>query len=149
MNRLVYLFELDTLKTGRTDAEIAEYAIFHEIIKNGNKVILSMNQFVDSRVMTAAMYDEDSYKYVKRLFDEGALKVSLYADVCSVSQYVQNAIDKCLNKNREGYVFNTLPVKADDTEMLTEIKNALQYSDLTNINKMLDAEYTKLRYESE
>ena len=144
MNRLVYLFELDVAKTGRVDAENAEFVIFHEIIKNGNKVVMSMNQFVDSRVMTAAMYDENSFKYVRRLFDEGALKVSLYADVCSVSQYVQNAIDKCLAKSHDGYIFNTLPVKANDTYMLTEIKNALRYSDLTNVNKMLDAEYAKL-----
>ena len=114
MNRLVYLFELDTAKNTRNDAEIAEFAIFNEIIKNGNKVVLSVNQFVDSRVMTAAMYDEESYKYVRRLFDDGALKVSLYADVCSVSQYVQNAIEKCLAKGRDGYVFNTLPVEANE-----------------------------------
>lgn len=147
MNRLVYLFELDTAKTSKTDAEIAEYAIFNEIIKNGNKVVLSMNQFVDSRLMTSAVYDEDSFKYVRRLFDEGSLKVALFADVCSVSQYVQSAIEKCLSKPREGYVFNTLPVKADDEEMLLEVKNALRYSDLTNLNKRLDGEYVKLRYE--
>ena len=149
MNRLVYLFELDTAKNTRNDAEIAEFAIFNEIIKNGNKVVLSVNQFVDSRVMTAAMYDEESYKYVRRLFDDGALKVSLYADVCSVSQYVQNAIEKCLAKGRDGYVFNTLPVEANDTELLSDINSALKYSDLTVINNRLDEEYVKLRYESE
>ncbi len=149
MNRLVYLFELDTAKSSRIDAENAEFAIFNEIIKNGNKVVLSMNQFVDSRLMTSAMYDEASYKYVRRLFDEGALKVALFADLCSVSQYVQSAVEKCLSKPRDGYVFGTLPVKADDEEMLTEVKNALQYSDLTNINAMLDREYVKLRFESD
>lgn len=148
MNRLVYLFELDTVKNSRIDAENAEFAIFNEIIKSGNKVVLSMNQFVDSRLMASAMYDEASYKYVRRLFDEGALKVSLFADVCSVSQYVQSAVEKCLSKPRDGYVFSTLPVAADDVEMLCEVKNALQYSDLTNINAMLDREYVKLRYES-
>lgn len=147
MNRLVYLFELDPAKNGRSDAENAEYAIFNEIIKKGNKVVMSVNQFVDSRIMTAAMYDEENYKYVRRLFDDGAIKVSLYADVCSVSQYVQSALDKCIAKPREGYVFNTLPVKANDVEMLTEVKNALCYSDLTNINNILDDEYVKLRYE--
>ena len=147
MNRLVYLFELDTAKNSKSDAENAEFAIFNEIIKNGNKVVMSINQFVDSRVMTAAMYDEDGYKYIRRLFDDGALKVSLYADVCSVSQYVQTAIDKCLAKEREGYVFNTLPVEADDTELLESVKKALQYSDLAGINNILDDEYVKLRYE--
>ena len=148
MNRLVYLFELDTAKTGRSDAENAELAIFNEIIKNGNKVVMSMNQFVDSRIMTSAMYDEASYKYVRRLFDEGALKVSLFADVCSVSQYVQSAIDKCLAKPRDGFIFGTLPVKGNDTELLNDVKNALRYSDLANMNKRLDNEYLKLRYEN-
>ena len=37
MNRLVYLFELDPAKKGRCDAENAEFAIFNEIIKKGNK----------------------------------------------------------------------------------------------------------------
>lgn len=148
MNRLVYLFELDTAKNSRNDVENAEFAIFNEIIKNGNKVVMSMNQFVDSRVMAAAMYDEESYKYVRRLFDEGALKVSLYADVCSVSQYVQSAIDKCLAKPRDGYIFTTLPIECRDAEMLNEVKSALKYSDLANINKKIDAEYVKLRYEN-
>lgn len=33
MNRLVYLFELDSAKAERRDAENAEFAIFNEIIK--------------------------------------------------------------------------------------------------------------------
>ena len=148
MNRLVYLFELDAAKVGRRDAENAEFTVFNEIIKNGNKVVMSMNQFVDSRLMTSAVYDEENYKYIRRLFDDGAIKVALYADVCSVSQYVQSAIDRCISKPRGGYIFSTLPVKANDTEMLKEIKNALQYSDLTNLNNKLDDEYVKLRYET-
>ena len=73
MNRLVYLFELDSAKTSRHDAEKAEKAIFNEIIKKGNRVVLSMNQFVDSKVMTSAFHDEKGFKYVKRLFDNGML----------------------------------------------------------------------------
>ena len=133
MNRLVYLFELDSAKTSRHDAEKAEKAVFNEIIKKGNRVVLSMNQFVDSKIMTAAVNDEKGFKYVKRLFESGFLKVSLFADVYSVSQYVQESVDRCLAKGGDGFVFNTLPIKCDERELLLEVKNALKYSDLSGI----------------
>ena len=149
MNRLVYLFELDSAKTSRHDAEKAEKAIFNEIIKNGNRVVLSMNQFVDSKVMTAAVQDEKGFKYVKRLFDNGMLKVALFADVYSVSQYVQDAVDKCLAKGGDSFVFNTLPIKCDERELLLEVKNALKYNDLSAINRRLDVEFMELRREED
>lgn len=149
MNRLVYLFELDSAKTSRHDAEKAEKAIFNEIIKKGNRVVLSMNQFVDSKIMTTAVNDEKGFKYVKRLFESGMLKVSLFADVYSVSQYVQESVDRALAKGGDCYVFNTLPIKCDERELLLEVKNALKYSDLSGINRLLDIEFMELRREED
>lgn len=149
MNRLVYLFELDSAKTSRHDAEKAEKAIFNEIIKKGNRVVLSMNQFVDSKVMTSAFHDEKGFKYVKRLFDNGMLKVALFADVYSVSRYVQDAVDRSLAKGGDSYVFNALPIKCEERELLLEVKNSLKYNDTSNINRLLDIEFMELRREED
>lgn len=149
MNRLVYLFELDSVKTDVLDAEAAEIAIFNEIIKNGNKVVLSMNQLTDSRVMAAAMNDEEGYRYVRRLFERGSMKVSLYGTVRTASQYVQNAIDKCLDSSSDAFIFSTLPVKSCDKAMLMEMKHSLVYSDLSNIKALLDSALDKLGREKD
>lgn len=47
--KYVYLFELDSVR--KTDAEIivGQRALYDEIVKNGNIVVLTYNQLIDSR----------------------------------------------------------------------------------------------------
>lgn len=49
MREFVYLFELDSVR--KTDEEIiaGQKALYNEIVNNGNIVVLSYNQVVDSR----------------------------------------------------------------------------------------------------
>lgn len=49
MRKYVYLFELDSVR--KTDAEIiaGQKALYNEIITNGNIVVMTYNQIVDSR----------------------------------------------------------------------------------------------------
>ncbi|MBE6747414.1 MAG: hypothetical protein E7558_08215 [Ruminococcaceae bacterium] len=48
MRKYVYLFELDSVR--KTDAEIiaGQRALYDEIVKNGNIVVLTYNQLIDS-----------------------------------------------------------------------------------------------------
>ena len=49
MSKYVYLFELDSVR--KTDEEIiaGQAALYDEIVTNGNIVVLTYNQMVDSR----------------------------------------------------------------------------------------------------
>ena len=49
MRKYVYLFELDSVR--KTNAEIiaGQRALYDEIVKNGNIVVLTYNQLIDSR----------------------------------------------------------------------------------------------------
>ena len=106
MNRIVYLFELDSvrkfdLKDNNTIYETDGVgAMFQEIIKNGNTVAISMNQLADSLFFAQAVCNDFTYPILCKLFECGALRVSLYGNIRTASQYIQNAIQKCLEKGK-------------------------------------------------
>ena len=47
--KYVYLFELDSVKKTDREIEVGQKALYNEIANNGNVVILTYNQLVDSR----------------------------------------------------------------------------------------------------
>ena len=57
MDRLVYLFELDSVRATLREMEIGQQAMFEEIVVNGNRVVLSLNQLTDSQAFLAAVRD--------------------------------------------------------------------------------------------
>lgn len=142
MNRLVYLFELDSVnKCDLTeDAGVANTpamkALFNEIINNGNCVAISMNQLTDSQFIKEMLEDEFAYSSLLKLFENGAIKVSLYDHIQSASHYVQNAIEKCLSDTNDTFIFSNLPIKTSETQLLTEVHNALKFSNLSIIHNM-------------
>ena len=85
MREFVYLFELDSVR--KTDEEIiaGQKALYNEIVNNGNIVVLSYNQVVDSRGFFSLLEDE-SYQYnLIKLFENGAIRISQYGDIRSLS----------------------------------------------------------------
>lgn len=144
MNRLVYLHELDSVRNSKQEIFVGQRALYNEIVKNGNKVVLTLNQLTDSLAFLSLVRDPKIYPSILQLFATGTLKVSLYGELKTASQYIQQSIDKCLedpqekNDSTEVFIFSGLPVKSDDEEMLTTIKNALQYSDLSELESMID-----------
>lgn len=141
MNRLVYLHELDSVRNSEQEIFVGQRALYTEIVKNGNKVVLTLNQLTDSPAFLSLVRDSKTYPAILQLFAKGALKVSLYGELKTASQYIQQAIDRCLkkeNKQTAGFIFSGLPVKSDDNEMLTTIKYALQYSDLSELETKID-----------
>lgn len=137
MNRLVYLFELDSVRKyerGHKKGVLATpgvNALFCEIINRGNSVAITMNQLTDSQFIREALADDVAYTCLLRLFELGALKVSLYGKIRTASQYIQKAVNKCLDDSNDSFIFSNLPVKSDDRELLLEIRDALQFSDLS------------------
>lgn len=78
MREYVYLFELDSVR--KTDEEIiaGQKALYNEIVNNGNIVVLTYNQLVDSRGFFSLLKDSEYQKYFIRLFENGAIRISQY-----------------------------------------------------------------------
>lgn len=55
--KYVYLFELDSVR--KTDKEIiaGQKALYTEIVENGNIVVLTFNQLIDSRAFFMFIFD--------------------------------------------------------------------------------------------
>lgn len=136
MEKLVYLFELDSVRTSEAEIKKGQQALFEEIVLNGNKVVLSFNQLTDSRVFLSLLKDEHTYPCIVDLFRLGALKISLFGNYRTPSQYIQEALRKC-NKSDSTFIFSGLPVKASETELLNVIENSLKYTDLSILRERL------------
>ena len=59
MDRLVYLYELDSVRNSREEIIRGQQAMFEEIVKNGNKIVLSLNQITDSHAFLYAVQDKN------------------------------------------------------------------------------------------
>ncbi len=137
MDKLVYLFELDSVRNQEAEIKKAQKALFEEIVLNGNKVVLSFNQLTDSRAFLNLLEYKDTYDYIMELFKFGVIKISMFGSCRTPSQYIQNSLDKCIS-GESTFIFSGIPVKSDDDiELLIKpIKEALQYSDVTRMSEV-------------
>lgn len=140
MRRSVYLFELDSVRNSKKEIQRGQQALFEEIVKKGNTVVLSFNQLTDSEAFLCAIRDEKAYEQMVQLFALGAIKISRYGDVRTPSQYIQNAIDKCNDSSKEEFLFSGLPVRCAEKDLLEKMKHALQYSDTTVLEELMENE---------
>lgn len=129
MHKLVYLFELDSVRNSSREIEIGQRAIYEEIVKNGNYVVLTFNQLTDSSVFLSVIDNEDAYKSILKLFKIGVLRVSVFGRNRTASAYVQSAIEKCLDSDENAFLFSAVPVLQTDKDMLKKMLYALRYSD--------------------
>ena len=128
MREYVYLFELDSVR--KTDEEIiaGQKALYNEIVNNGNIVVLTYNQLVDSRGFFSLLKDSEYQKYFIKLFENGAIRISQYGDIRSLSQYLINSVE-----SEKQFIYSALPVKSSQRRLLSLIKRSLLYSDLSEI----------------
>ncbi|HZF70418.1 hypothetical protein [Sulfuricurvum sp.] len=101
MNKLVYLFELDSVRNTKKEIECAQEALFDELVKNGNYVACTFNQLVDSKGFLAVIHDEIAYNNILKLIQFGVIRISRYGTIRTASQYVQNLDKK--------FIFSSLP----------------------------------------
>ena len=134
-HKRVYLFELDSTRS--TDAEIirGQQALYHEVTVNGNVVVLTYNQLVDSRGFTSLLRDDGdkrlkSYRQnLMDLFQMGYIKVSQFDSTRTVVQYLINSIDN------QGFIYTALPVKSSQRRLLALMRRSLVYSDLGELER--------------
>ena len=133
MGKYVYLFELDSVR--KTDEEIlaGQKALYEEIVGNGNRVVLSYNQFVDSRGFFSLLDDPLYYENIVKLFEYGYIKLSRYGDKRSITQYLIDSL-----AYEKEFIYSGWPLKSTQKRMLALIKRSLTYNDLSEIRNYID-----------
>ena len=150
MNKLVYLFELDSVRNTDEQMELAMKALFREILINGNAVVITFNQLIDSRFFLSLMNDDKWSDCVTKLFQMGAIRISQFGMYRTPSQYL---IGQALDSDQE-YIYSGLPLKSRQKALIALTKRSLMYSDLTELGEYIsrkrdDTELRKLFREVE
>ena len=71
MSKYVYLFELDSVRNSDAELLAGQKTLYDEIVYNGNIVVLTYNQLVDSRGFFSLFKDSDYYNNILSLFESG------------------------------------------------------------------------------
>jgi len=132
MQKYVYLFELDSVRNTDCEIEIGQKAIYEEIAGNGNIVVLTYNQLIDSRGFFSLLSNDDYFDSFVKLFENGAIKISQFDDIRTVTQYIIRSFD--FSKE---FIFSGWPLKSSQKRLLALIKRSLIYSDLSEIEDYL------------
>lgn len=131
--KYVYLHELDSVCKTDEDIIIAQKALYNEIAINGNIVVLSYDQIVDSRGFFSLWYDDEYNKAILKLFDKGAIKISQIGDIRTVAQYLINSIQP-----EKEFVYSAIPLKSSQKYMLAMMRRCLENSDLSDIKYYIE-----------
>lgn len=136
MKKQVFLFELDSVR--QTDDEIiqGQKVLYDEIVRNGNVVVLTYNQLVDSRAFFSLLSHEEYLDSIIKLFELGAIRISQFGSIRTVAQYLLHTIDSEDNQ----FIYSALPIKSSQRRLIALIRRSLIFSDLSEIN-----EYRELR----
>ena len=133
LKKYVYLFELDSVRKTDKEIMIGQKALYDEIVGNGNIVVLTYNQFVDSRGFFSLFENTDYYDSLVGLFESGYIKLSQYSDVRSISQYLINSLSY-----ERSFIYSGWPLKSTQKRLLALIRRSLMYSDLTEIDDYIE-----------
>lgn len=138
MNKLVYLYELDSTRISPWEIDRGRKALYEEIVMRGNRVVLTFQQLTDSKIFLELLKDKTDFEIIASLFENGALRLSEYRDpytgkrMCSASQYLQNALEK----GKMGFIFSSVPVNNEDLKVMQCTQEALQYCNLDSLRNL-------------
>lgn len=104
--KYVYLFELDSVRMSDEEILLGQQKLYDEIVHEGNIVVLTYNQLVDSRGFFSLLSDAAYYDSFMKLFEQGCIRVSQYGDERTISQYLLDALDE-----DKQFIFSALPLK--------------------------------------
>lgn len=130
MRKYVYLFELDSVRKTDTEIIVGQHALYDEIVKNGNIVVLTYNQLIDSRAFFSLWDNREYYESILEPFKKRYICISQFGAMRTIAQYLLNTIDSEENK----YVYSALPIKRSQRRLIELIKRSVMYSDLSEIN---------------
>ncbi|MDR2214566.1 MAG: hypothetical protein LBE59_01855 [Nevskiaceae bacterium] len=129
MRELTYLFEFDSVRNSPREIATAHKELYAETVLRGNTVVFAFNQLADSLALTSLLQDEKWYEVFIELFSSGLLKISRYREFRTATQYILDGIEDCLESAGKCFYFSALPMLSTDTGRLTDLRDALIYSD--------------------
>ena len=124
----VYLFELDSVRKTNEEIIVAQKALYEEIVINGNTVILTYNQLVDSLGFFSLLDEKEYYDSIIKLFEAGRIQVSQFGDIRNITQYLL----RNLARDKE-FIFSALPIKCNQRRLVALVRRSLELSDLSEI----------------
>lgn len=132
-NKLVYLFELDSVRTQTAQINAGLQALYDEIVVNGNTVVLTFNQIADSalfyELMNKARHEKEAetFENLVKLFQNGALKISQFGTTRTIVEFLINRLE------RDSFVYSAWPIKSSQPKLCALIKRSLETCDLTEL----------------
>lgn len=126
--KYVYLFELDSIRKTNEEIIAGQNALYNEIVGNGNIVVLTFNQFIDSRGFFSLLSNHEYRKCILTLFEKGAIRFSQYNDIKTLSQYWLNAME-----DGKKFIYSAIPLKYTQSKLVAILRRSLMYSDLSEI----------------
>ena len=159
MDKLVYLFELDSVRTSSEEITLGQRAMYNEIFINGNTVVLTFNQLADSKAFLSALENPKHFKNICELFKLNKIRISLFGNYKTASQYIINAVQKSydhvmaakeksketkmpladiLKKEKYKFVFSAWPIDQMDTDLMKLIIDSIKFNDLNTLKELLE-----------
>lgn len=133
MRKRVYLFELDSVRKTDNEIEKAFQTLYDEIVINGNIIVMTFNQFVESRLFFEFMITKEFYESITKMFEDGYLVISQYGDKRSLQQYL---IESLIPGRK--FVYSGWPLKSEQKRLLALIRRCMIYSDLSELIGYID-----------
>lgn len=133
MRKYVYLFELDSVRKSDAEIRTGQQTLYDEIVKNGNVVVLTYNQLVDSRAFFSLLDDKNYYESFIELIKKGYIRISQFGTTRTIAQYLLNSIETEDNN----YIYSALPIKGSQRRLIELIKRSITFSDLSEINEYI------------
>lgn len=127
----IYLFELDPVRESDDEILAGLSAIHDEIVRNGNAVVLTYEQLIDSRVFFSLMADRAFYQDVLQLFRQGCIRISQSGDIRTAVQYLLRRLD-------DRRPFLVLPLRFTQGHLIALKRRSLLYSDLSELREYLE-----------
>lgn len=127
----IYLFELDPVRESDDEILAGLSAIHDEIVRNGNAVVLTYEQLIDSRVFFSLMADRAFYQDVLQLFRQGCIQISQSGDIRTAVQYLLRKLD-------DRRPFLSLPLQFTQGRLIALTRRSLLYSDLSELREYLE-----------
>jgi len=149
MNELIYLHELDSVRTCKEEVLVGQRALYREILHEGNCVVITCNQLSDSPAFLCPLWYESTYQQMLQLFDNGSIKLSRFykkdelgnpEEVRTSAQYMIYAITKALGEAKNDaakFIFSGLPIREKNKPLLRTLRDAIQYSDAERIRELI------------
>ena len=154
-SKLVYIHELDSVRSSEAEIKHARSRLYEEILINGNTPVISFNQLADSKAfiglvigatgqLTATDNDNSDFSDIGYLMRHGRIKIARFSDKRTASQYLQDNLDAKKTNPQSKFILSGWPIPKDleneiELEIYECIRLALRNSDPNYIDSRLSS----------